>query len=42
MMYVHGWTQQLECGYHTERPADDNAELWDYRVAMLDAIFYRP
>lgn len=28
--------------YRTERPADDDAELWDYRVAMLDAIFYRP
>lgn len=28
--------------YTTPRPAGRNMELWDARVAMLDAIYYRP
>lgn len=28
--------------YNTPRPAGRDAELWDARVAMLDAIYYQP
>ncbi len=28
--------------YNRERPAGRDGELWDYRAAMLDAIFYAP
>jgi hypothetical protein len=26
--------------YNAARPIGDDSELWDYRVAMLDAIYY--
>lgn len=28
--------------YNAPRPSGNDAELWDGRVAMLDAIYYNP
>ena len=33
---------RLSAWYNTSKPKSTNGELWESRVAMLDALFYRP
>lgn len=35
-------TVRLSDWYNAPRPANKNREIWDNRVAMLDAIYYAP